>query len=299
MKIVHHSRSHESNEAILAGLSAGLDRLESWGIQVSPTSRFVAYQEEFRRLIARQIVSVGEVHRIQFDLREVDELRAIVESFPSGPGPAAQQRLLKVVTGSRHPDEEQQSAGRDAQWELYLRALLRRRGIRVGLGNPDLITTVNDRRIPVEAKRPKRARRFDDRLRKGVSQLESDGTPGVIAFSLDQAIRDGRGVLFGPSLPDLETEALRLVQQFEVDHLDSILRRVRDRPILGIVFHARIPVWDGSTDQPHLISVAHLEVVSANSEEELALDVLLEGLSLSQATTTGSENWPDEGLRSS
>lgn len=280
MGLHHYSTKEESNLEIVARLESAIERVEAWGVPVPENSRFRAYLTRLRPLASDSEVQITQshLHQLQFDLREIDEFAVIVESFPRGIGEEAENRLRVMLTGAEHPDEESQSAARDTQWELYLRALFRRAQIPAALGNPDVITKVRKREVPVEAKRPKSEARLDDRLRKGVSQLEASGSPGVVALSLDHAIRDGRGVLVGTSLADVESEVQRLVADMISRNLRQIVNRVRDRPVLGLIFHARVPTWVKAMQRPQLVTVNHIEPISGDAEVNAVIDRLLEGL---------------------
>ena len=273
-------RTYDDNEDILRDLKRCLENLRGWGIPIVPTSRFVRYAERMEQLMARPlgIASPAEIQQLQFDIREIDELIAIVDSFPKGPGEVARERLELVVTGSEDPDSETTSVGRDAQWELYLRALLRRADIPAALGNPDVLARVLKTEVPIEAKRPKTEKRLDDRLRKGVSQLEANGVPGVVALSLDRAIREGRGVLHGPTVPAVEEGVASLLHELVIRQLRNIVARVQGRPILGLIFHARLPTWIDGAEQMRLVTVTHIEVVSLRENTKLILDRLITGL---------------------
>jgi hypothetical protein len=280
MALHHYSTKEESNLEIVSRLESAIECVEEWGVPVPENSRFRVYLARLRPLArdAEVQITQSQMHQLQFDLREIDEFAAIVESFPRGIGEEAENRLRVVLTGSEHPDEESRSAARDTQWELYLRALFRRAQIPAGLGNPDVITTVRKKKIPVEAKRPKSEARLDDRLRKGVSQLEASGSPGVVALSLDHAIRDGRGVLVGQSLADVEAEVQRLVADMISRNLRQIVNRVRDRSVLGFIFHARVPTWIKPIQRPQLVTVNQIEPISSDVEVNAVIDRLLEGL---------------------
>lgn len=280
MGLHHYSTKEESNLEIVARLESAIERVEAWGVPVPENSRFRAYLARLRPLASDSEVQItqSQMHQLQFDLREIDEFAVIVESFPRGIGEEAENKLRVMLTGAEHPDEESQSAARDTQWELYLRALFRRAQIPAALGNPDVITKVRKREVPVEAKRPKSEARLDDRLRKGVSQLEASGSPGVVALSLDHAIRDGRGVLVGTSLADVESEVQRLVADMIRRNLRQIVNRVRDRPVLGLIFHARVPTWVKAMQRPQLVTVNQIEPISGDAEVNAVIDRLLEGL---------------------
>ena len=117
-EMLHQSRSEDSYDDIVRQLESALVRLEEWGVPVPPTSRFIRYQERLVDLMGRPmgLATEAEIHQLQFDMREVDELLAIVSSFPGDLGDTARERMELVVTGAENPDAESASAARDAQW---------------------------------------------------------------------------------------------------------------------------------------------------------------------------------------
>lgn len=280
MAILHHRRTEDSNEAVLEDLDEALRRMAEWGLTVPEKSRFRRYRERLAGLMASPLgmAPVSEIQQHQFDYREIDEMIAIVGSFKSRPAQQALARLDIMISGQEGPDAEPSSAGRDAQWELYLRALLRRVGVPAFLGNPDITARILGRDVPIEAKRPKSEERLDDRLRKGVSQLRTAGVAGVVAFSLDRAIRQGRGLLSGPTPAAVEVEVMRLVREMVNRNLRQITARVAGRPVLGLVFQARIPTWCEQPGQYRLVTHGHLELVGAGKAERPVLDVIMDAL---------------------
>ena len=283
MTLVHYNRSEESNEEILDRYTRALAQMKAWGVRVSSESRLSKYRDNLARLIPLQGSPVTQdvFHKWQFDMREIDEVIAIVESLDDPPRPAALERLGAMCGGSVHPDEGPLSPSRDLQWELYLRALLVKAEIQVVFGEPDLLATVDGQSIPIEAKRPKSEARLDDRIRKAVSQISATRSPGVVALSVDRVLSEGLGVLSGPSLELLEHDVSRRVKDLTDRNLKTIAKRVAGHPVVGIIFHARIPALVSANDHPRLISAARVVPIRADPMTDRVLSSLLEGLSRS------------------
>ena len=116
------------------------------------------------------LISEATAWALAFDLREIDEICEVVEAFSGVPDPEAIRRLSILPLGQEGPDEETNAAARDAQYELLLWSALTRGGVEAVLTDPDVAVTVNGSVHYLEAKRPKKKARLDDRLKKAVSQ---------------------------------------------------------------------------------------------------------------------------------
>lgn len=263
-----------SHEEILRRYRRALSALREWGILVPPGCRLTAYEERLAGRATRLVPYVPEHEIIEamFDFREVDEIIDIVESFPKGPGATARERLSKIPAGSEHPDDEIESQARDAQFELYLRAVLRKGGLRVALGQPDLQVRLGGEWVPVEAKRPKSEARVDDRLRKGISQLETQVHGGFVAMSLDLVLRPSNQHMVGVSRQALEIGLQQIMFDFIGANLAKIARRVAGRPVHGLCFAARIPGCLHDLSEMWLISHYHTEVLSGTEKAAKALE---------------------------
>jgi hypothetical protein len=137
--------------------------------------------------------------------------------------------------------------------------------------------------VPIEAKRPKTLDRLDDRLRKAVSQIETRRCPGVVALSLDRALREGRGVLHASSIAVAEAAVAGLVHKAVLDRIRQFAARVAGRPVRGIILFARLPCWLDDLDRPQLVSAAHVEVIARDAQTDLILDCLIDAFSRGQA----------------
>ena len=178
-------------ERQLGRFHSALDFLESNDIPVVPSSRLRAYERRLEQVTndPNPYQPLALANQVTFDLREIDEVIEIAESFKRAPTPAELSRLRELPKGHEDPDHRGDQRARDAQYELFLRAILVSDGHPVEMEEPDLLVSYDSVTLQLAAKRPKCVARLDDRLRAAVSQVERRNEPAVIAISLDHLIR--------------------------------------------------------------------------------------------------------------
>jgi hypothetical protein len=247
---------------LLERYRSALDCLSRWGIRVPPRGRLREYE---RRLLGvgldPEIPIAEEVGlSLLFDLREIDEVTEIVESFDSTPSGCEASRLTTMVRGAEHPDsEEAQSAARDAQYELYLRSIFHRAGLDAQMEEPDLVVHFRGRQFAIAAKRPKTLGRLDDRLRSAVHQLERQPPPRIIAISGDQMLRPARHFLSVPA-PELMTEVpSREIERFLDAYRPRIEQRLQGRGIGAVLYTLRLPTQVWPSGQASLATGLHID----------------------------------------
>ena len=148
---------YNSFSSLLRRYGAALSRLEECGVRVAQQSRLRTYEQRLSQLVAdpRAAVEADLVFAATFDLREIDEIIEIVEHLPDSVDSSALELLSKVTGGNDHPDDDaSNAAARDAQYELYLGTVLRRAGIDVRHGAPDITASWRGEEFFIEAKRP-------------------------------------------------------------------------------------------------------------------------------------------------
>lgn len=203
-----------------------LDRLIALDLRIAQSSRLNAYLRRLRQVTndPSPYVDLALADQLTFDLREIDELIEIVEAVPQAPTPAELDRLRLVQKGHENPDEPTADKARDAQYELYLRAVFGKGGLQVEFREPDLVVAVAGREVHIAAKRPTSLARFDDRFRDAIDQIERCPPPGVVAISLDRVIRPRKGLLAVPSMAALQPAESRFASE-------ETLSRVRSRTL--------------------------------------------------------------------
>ncbi len=230
-----------------------LEKLRSFGVKIPDQSRLISYQRGFEEVLRQQgdllFSSEEDAARILFDFREMDELINIVESFGGEPSSSELQRLRLLPEGTDYPDHGTSTRARDAQYELFLRAMYSRSGLDIQMGSPDLLLSDGRIIIPIEAKRPNSPSRLDDRLREAVHQIENQERFGVIAISLDQVIRPRGGFLVVEDQSKLASAVGGLVRAYMLENTRGIAGRVRDKPkVTAILFTFRTPARAANTN---------------------------------------------------
>jgi hypothetical protein len=242
-----------------------LDRLTALGLRPAPSSRLNAYLQRLRQVSEdpNPFVNLELQDKLTFDLREIDELTEIVEAVPEEPAAVELNRLRLVQKGHENPDNSTADRARDAQYELYLRAILAKGGLSVELREPDLVVRVLGRDVHIAAKRPTSLARLDDRLRDAVSQVEQHPPPGLAALSVDQIIRPRQTLLVVPTMADLQKAVRSLVEQFVYDNRHSMARRLRGKGLAALLLTTRLPGRAASTNHSILGTSLHTEMLAS------------------------------------
>lgn len=251
----------------LAKYKCALETLTSFGIKISDSSRLRGYERRIESVLKQPgnllLVSVTDSDKILFDFREMDELIFIIESFASEPTSTEFERLRLLPGGTENPDNESSGKARDAQFELFLRAMFIQSKIGIEMGSPDLLVSYRQVTFPIEAKRPGSPRRFDDRLRKGINQLERQESCGVVAISLDHVIRPRGGHLIVTNHTLAAGAVSGLVDDYIGANLRKIAARLRGKSkVSALLFIARVPARVNATNLTLLGSNIHTVPVS-------------------------------------
>jgi hypothetical protein len=187
-------------------------------------------------------VSEADMYKILFDFREMDELILIIESFTIEPTQAELERLHLLPGGTENPDDDGFAKARNAQFELFLRAMFAQAKIGIKMGSPDLLISDGQVAFPIEAKRPSSPRRFDDRLRDAITQIQGQNACGVVAISLDHVIRPPRSHLGVRDQNYASAAAAKLVGAYCQTNLRRIIARLRGKDkVAALLFILRIP----------------------------------------------------------
>ena len=257
-----------SFEFQLARYRRALAGLGEMGIPAMPGSRLRVYEQELVSIIEDPRPSIEEdtIYSLAFTLREVDEIVDIVEWLPANVDASTRDLLRKMRGGANNPDEEAGDAAREAQYELYLGSVFRRAGIPAVHGKPDLSAPFQGQNFFIEAKRPGKIERVDDRLRHAVNQFRVLAQAGVIALSVDQVIRPKKTLLNVPEPGDLANAVATILQRFVLQHMNVWRNRLSGEPVHVLLLTARVPAWIMSTGHVSLGTNLHLEPLAADDD---------------------------------
>jgi hypothetical protein len=260
---------YNSFESLLHRYRAALRRLEGNGIKVADGCRLRSYEIRLDQLLRdpRAAVEPEVVFAATFDLREVDEVIEITDHLPDSLDTEILQLLRKLASGNEHPDDDSSAPAREAQYELYLGAVLRRAGISVKHGAPDLVASWLGEDFFIEAKRPASEKRFDDRLRSAVHQIRRLPRPGIIAICADQLLRPTGGLMGVKTHNDLASTVQGLVGSFILGHAQILRHRLDGEQVAALLWTARLPARIDSTGHSALGTSLHLEMLSPGTRE--------------------------------
>lgn len=256
-----------SFDETLAEYKHALEKLASFGIKIPKSSRLRTYQKRIESLLKQPgdllRVSQAESDKMPFDFREMDELIFIINSFTDEPTSQELERLRLLPGGTENPDDETSAKARDAQFELFLRAMFIQAKFRIEMGAPDLLLSDGHSTFPIEAKRPGSHRRFEDRLRDAVNQLQRQKSWGIAAISLDHVIRPRRGYLAVREHKYLAGAVARFMHCYLEANLRSIGKRLMGKSyVSALLFILRIPAKVHDTNLTLLGSNVHIEPIS-------------------------------------
>jgi hypothetical protein len=263
---------YNSFNSLLPRYSKALSRLERSGVCVAQQCRLRKYERRLSQLVVDPQVAVGAdlVFAATFDLRE------IVEHLPVSIDASTLELLSKLTGGNDHPDDDTSAAARDAQYELYLGTVLRRAGIPVRHGAPDITASWQGEEFFIEAKRPGSPKRLDDRLRSAVHQLRKLPRPGVVAISADQLLRPSGGLLAVELHEQLALAVDSLLRSFIIKHSHILRNRLGKEPFAALLWTARLPARIGSTGHSALGTSLLLETDLPDSPEAAFASVAMD-----------------------
>lgn len=276
-----------SFDETLAKYIHALEELASFGIRIPESSRLRTYQKRTETILEQPgnllLVSQDDSDKMIFDFREMDELISIINSFTDEPTPQELERLRLLPGGTENPDDETSTKARDAQFELFLRAMFVQAKFGIEMGAPDLLLSDGQITFPIEAKRPGSHRRFDDRLREAVNQLQRQKSWGIVAISLDHVIRPRGGYLVVREHKYLAEAIAGLVRSYILENLRIIGNRLKGKSnVSALLFILRIPSKVQDTNLTLLGSNVHIEPISGSDQPGFevvkALSQILEGV---------------------
>lgn len=199
------------------GLGNGADRFHSH-------LREIRKQEPLPEAV-EQAAEMGFIHL------EAVEFVDIWAAFRGAEDDKLIQRLKKALGGDSRLSKESsdRNVARNTMFELALAARLRRGGVAVEFGEPDLVVSFPEGQYVIECKRPFRDSSVRANIKDAAHQLRENLQPaqhGVIAVSLSRVInpgnallgveianRDAVGAVYGDLLVDLNDRCWRLISE--------------------------------------------------------------------------------------
>ncbi len=121
-------------------------------------------------------------------------------------------KIEMSLSGAEIVDLDSNSAGRDAQFELFVGSILAMGGVSVAIAEPDLVFFYHSEEMGIAAKRVKSFKKLRTRFKDAVKQIQRSRSRGFVAINSDLLVRDlglqgdatQRGTLFRERLNALE-----------------------------------------------------------------------------------------------
>lgn len=132
-----------------------------------------------------------------FSTIQLDRIATSVLAATDDPG--IEELLPKLLDGSPDCFLRNRTRAKDTLWELDTYAIMKADGIKVSLGEPDIIADVGGENIGIACKKIYSEANFSKVISGAVAQIETTGRMGLVAVNLDDTFSPGV-VLKGQSL---------------------------------------------------------------------------------------------------
>lgn len=232
------------SSGLLSRLTAALAYLEHIGIRV-PTNgrarraaRLLEQLGDDREAIEAgnlaQLKRIEAAHRTAWEVSLIAYARYVATR---GANPFPNDRLQIMMRGAELPERVGTQA-RDAQFEMYIAAMLRLGGADVRRGEPDLRILFGPERVGIAAKRvssrePSQVRRH---LKKAAEQILAARLRGFIAINLDSRFLE-------MALPRSEPDRIAAFEGV-FDELASYEESLRQQDhVLGLMVYGYLAEW--------------------------------------------------------
>jgi len=144
-----------------------------------------------------------------------------------------------LLNDSVLPQHDQDSPGRDHQFELYLAAICQKAGlVPVDYEEPDITCFVEGTKFGIAAKRLKsrHTSQLEKHVRKGAAQLKQQGLPGIVALDLSLS----RNQSNRPIISQIQSQMYLMIadaknRQFREKHGDDIRRWIAGTGVRAVL----------------------------------------------------------------
>ena len=232
------------SSGLLSRLTVALEYLEHIDIRVPTNGRARSAARLLERLgEGREVIEAGNLtrlrlieaaHRTAWEVSLIAYARYVATR---GANPFPDDRLQVMMRGAELPERFGTQA-RDAQFEMYVGAMLRLGGADVRQGEPDLRLLFGPERVGIAAKRvsscePTQMRRH---LNKAADQILAADMRGFIAINLDSRFLE-------MALPRSEPDRIAAFEGI-FDELASYEEALRQQQhVLGLMVYGYLAEW--------------------------------------------------------
>ena len=177
-----------------------------------------------------------------------------------GHEPATKECLRRMTSGAMDLSERATSTGKDALWEIELAARLRAQGLAARLAEPDILIRIDGLDYPIACKKIYSLRGVEAQMRKGVAQLERFGSPGLVAFSIDD-LTPAHSVFVSNDVRAAGDELAKLNRAFINSQQRVLERFLADGRCHGVMVNTSV-VADLALTRPRLNSFSQTTIWS-------------------------------------
>jgi len=193
-------------------------KLRDAGIRLPEASRFGRYLRSARSMTQSDSSKLPHAQLALNLMTEIREMNLILQELPRSPEvPGWQSKMHTALKGSLLSAEDgADSAGRDAQFELYLASAFRAAGFDVTLDEPDVTFQMDGQTFGIAAKRVKSEKTVEKRIREASKQIERSGNPGIIALDITY-LYDSTTLKIVNHLDDVSARGRNIADEFAMD----------------------------------------------------------------------------------
>lgn len=211
------------------------ESLTNLGIDTAGQSRFAL----MKRVLERGTVSPDDP---DFDVaREAIRDARIMEFFfdqfaGTEPTATATETLRRAIVDAPLPqDSKDDTAGRDAQTELYVAAICSKAKQQPDFCEPDLLIQVDGERVGLAVKRTKSERQIEKHVRKGAKQIAKAVVQGHVILDISMAFHPDNAPLIGVEDSALQRAHIQARTYFADQYFSRIVEWTKDRGVVSLI----------------------------------------------------------------
>jgi len=219
-----------------------MDTAQSCGVSIPPSSRLAQIYRIFREMWDLPTRSIRPDHP-QFafaceGVRDIFQLDFAIEQLCRPDPPAGfREKLQAAVDDPVLPQARMDdSAGRDAQCELYVAGICAKAGLSPRFAEPDIQCGFETLTYSVAVKRIKNLKRFEGRVRAAMEQAVRAGTPGAALIDLTIALnRANAPVISNESDAQYGTRTKARLSAVAYEHSKKLVEWAKGTTVRGII----------------------------------------------------------------
>lgn len=199
-------------------------RLAEAGLSIPRTSRFDVYRQAAQGMATRDVAKMPSSLLGLNLMTELREISLILQEMPRLPQTIGWQSKMRTALKGNvlSADDGPDSAGRDAQYELFLASAFRAAGFEVALDEPDVTFQMDGQTFGIAAKRIKSDKAVEKRVREASKQIYRSGHPGIIALDITY-LCDSVKPIMANSTDVVHVFGKRLADEFAMNTVNRML----------------------------------------------------------------------------